>query len=73
MKESKFKSLVNKSAIKKSLDHLNTIADGHSKSKILVKPKMVREPYFDDSRFSRSDIELLFKLNVKSTSSNVSI
>ena len=42
MKESKFKFFVNKSPIKKSLDHLNTIADGHSKSKILVKPKMVR-------------------------------
>ena len=39
MKESKFKSLVNKSAIKKSLDHLNTVADGHSKSKMLVKPR----------------------------------
>ena len=65
MKESKFKSLVNQCAIKKSLDHLNTFADGHSKSKILVKPKMVREPYFDDSRFSRSDIELLFSLRTR--------
>ena len=65
MKESKFKSLVNKSVIQKSLDHLNTVADGHSKSKNLVKPKMVREPYFDDSRFSRSDIELLFSLRTR--------
>ena len=44
---------------------MNTIADGHSKSKILVKPKMVREPYFDDSRFSRCDIELLFSLRTR--------
>jgi hypothetical protein len=65
MKEGKFKSLVNKSVIQKSLDHLNTVADGHLKSKNLVKPKMVREPYFDDSRFSRSDIELLFSLRTR--------
>ena len=44
---------------------MNTITDGHPKSKILVKPKMVREPYFDDSRFSRSDIELLFSLRTR--------
>ena len=65
MKEHKFKTIVNIAVIKKALAYLNTIADSHSKSKILVKPNLDREKYFDDSRFSRSEVELLFALRTR--------
>ena len=65
MKESKFKNIVNTAAIKMALSNLNTTADGHSKSRILIKSKLEREKYFDDQRFSRSDVELLFKLRTR--------
>ena len=37
MKESKFKNIVDKAVAKKALQHLNTTADSHSKSRILKK------------------------------------
>ena len=57
MKESKFKTIVNKAVSLKALQSLNTTADSHSKSKILVKSELAREKYFDDKRFSRSEVE----------------
>ena len=65
MKESKFKNIVNTAATKMTLLNLNTTADSHSKSRILIKSKLEREKYFDDQRFSRSDVELLFKLRTR--------
>ena len=65
MKESKFKSIVDKAVTKKALEYLNTTADNHSKSRILIKSKLEREKYFDDERFSRSEVELLFALRTR--------
>jgi hypothetical protein len=53
---------VSKAVIKKAMEYLNTIAHGHSKSEDLVKEKLVREKYFEDPRFSKSETELLFAL-----------
>ena len=65
MKESEFKNIVNIAATKMTLLNLNKTADSHSKSRILIKSKLERENYFDDQRFSRSDVELLFKLRTR--------
>ena len=65
MKESKYKSIVEKAVTKKALEYLNTTADNHSKSRILIKSKLEREQYFDDQRFSRSEVELLFALRTR--------
>ena len=65
MKEQKFENIINTAAAKKTLDYLNKIADSHSKSKILVKFKLERESYLYDPRFSRSEIELLFRLRTR--------
>ena len=74
MKESKYKSIVEKAVTKKALEYLNTTAVNHSKSRILIKSKLEREKYFDDERFSRSEVELLFALrtmiDLKSNFSN---
>jgi hypothetical protein len=51
LKESKLKSIV-----EKALEYLNTTADNHSKSRILIKSKIEREKYCDDERFSRSEV-----------------
>ena len=65
MKESKYKSLVEKAVTRKELAYLNTTADNHSKSRILIKSKLEREQYFDNQRFSRSEVELLFALRTR--------
>ena len=74
MKESKYKSILEKAVTKKALEYLNTTADNHSKSRILIKSKLEREKYFDYERFSRSEVELLFALrtmiDLKSNLSN---
>ena len=60
---------------RKALEDLNKVADSHSKSRNLMKPKLEREKYLEDPRFSKSDVELLFALrtrmiDVKSNFSN---
>ena len=65
MSENNFKTIVNTAVTERTLKYLNKIADGHSKSKILVKAKVEREKYLDDPRFSRSDAELLFCLRTR--------
>jgi hypothetical protein len=61
----RFRSIVNKAVDKKAINYLNMIALGHSKSEDLVKDKLVREGYFEDQRFSKSEIELLFALRTR--------
>ena len=65
MKESKYKSIVTAAIASKAIEHLNKIADSHSKSKILVKGKLEREKYLEDKRFTRSEAELLFSLRTR--------
>ena len=47
------------------LHYLNTLEGGHSKSEKLAKKKLRPEEYFVDSRFSRSDVELLLALRTR--------
>ena len=48
-----------------ALAHLNTVASGHSKSQNLIKHRFVKESYFEDQRFSKSDSELLLALRTR--------
>ena len=41
MSENKFKTIVNAAVTERTLKHLNKIANGHSKHKILVKEKSI--------------------------------
>ena len=65
LKKNKFKELVEKAVNKKASEYLNKVAEKHTKSHKLVKFKLAREPYFDDPRLSRNDIELLFSLRTR--------
>ena len=65
MSKEVFRTLVKKSVEKRALDYLNSIAMTHSKSKDLIKNQFKRETYFEDSNFSKSEIELLFALRTR--------
>ena len=65
LKKNKFKVIVEKAVNRKALEYLNKAAEKHSKSFKLVKCKLAREPYFDDPRLSRNDVELLFSLRTR--------
>ena len=61
----RFRSLVQTAIAKRAMVYLNNIASGHSKSEDLVKNRLIREEYFEDKRFLKSEIELLFALRTR--------
>ena len=63
--EEKFRSIVTRAVDIEALEYLNSIASGHSKAEDLVKTRRIREEYFVDNRFSKSEIELLFALRTR--------
>ena len=65
MSAEKFKSIVTKSVQKMAMGYLNNMASTHEKSKPLMKPKLIVEDYFLDTRFSKSEIELLFAFRTR--------
>ena len=65
MSKDKFRIIVNRSVENFALAHLNTVASGHSKSLNLIKHRLVKESYFEDHRFSKSDSELLLALRTR--------
>ena len=70
MSKDRFKEIVNKAVNAGALEHLNKLAarSDNSKARHLVKSKLVREKYFEDKRFSKSEIELLFSLRTNMVS-----
>ena len=64
MSKDRFKAIVNKAVNAFALEHSNKLAtkSDNSKSRNLVKSKFSKEKYFEDKRFSRSEVELLFSL-----------
>ena len=56
MSKERFRSLVQTAIDKRAMVYLNNIASGHSKSEDLMKNRLVREEYFEDKRFSKSEI-----------------
>ena len=65
MSKDRFKSIVSKAVAKKAAEYLNQVAIKHSKSRILIKDKILRENYFQDDRFSKSEVELIFSLRTR--------
>ena len=65
MSKERFSSIVTKAIGKRTADYLNNIAQHHSKAKPLMKQTLKQEEYFQDSRFSKSEIELLFALRTR--------
>ena len=48
-----------------SLKYLNNLAGGHSKSIKLMKKKLKCSEYLKDNRFTKSEVQLLFKLRTR--------
>lgn len=65
MSKDRFRILVNSLVEKRALAQLNSIAMGHSKSVDLMKIRLKREPYFEDPKLSKSEVELLFALRTR--------
>ena len=65
MSKHKFKSIVTTSVEKATMVYLNKIASTHSKSEGLKKVRLKREEYFEDSRFTKSETELLFAFRTR--------
>ena len=61
----KFKALVTTAVEEAAIKYLNEKAVSHSKSGVLIKPRLTREKYFEDQRFKRSEVELLFALRTR--------
>ena len=65
MSKDKFRAIVCNAIENSAIQYLNRKAASHSKSEDLIKPRLNKEQYFEDQRFSRSEVELLFALRTK--------
>ena len=65
MSKDNFKAIVNSAVESSAIQYLNKMAASHSKSKDLIKTRLEKEQYFEDQRFSRSEVELLFALRTR--------
>ena len=65
MNREKFKAIVSSAVEDSAIKYLNRIAASHSKSEDLIKTRLIKEQYFEDQRFSRSEVELLFALRTR--------
>ena len=75
MSKHRFKALVNREVNLKALNHLNQLAESHTKSTGLIKNQISCEKYLTDSRFSPQLSQLLFALRtctVKNIKANAS-
>ena len=65
MSKQKFKTIVTTAVEKTAIDYLNSLASTHSKSQNLMKTKLKKEEYFEDSRFTKSETELMFAFRTR--------
>ena len=65
MNKDKFKAIVSCAVEESAIQYLNRIAASHSKSEDLINTRLIKEQYFEDQRFSRSEVELLFALRTR--------
>ena len=65
MSKYKFKKLIGKKVKNAALKYLNSIAEGHSKTRKLKKSELKHTGYVKDIRFSVSEVQLLFKLRTR--------
>ena len=57
-----FKKTLKKKIYEAATNHLNTLAENHSKSRPLMKSEIKCEPYISDMRFKTHEVQLLFSL-----------
>ena len=62
MSKNKFKKILKEKISAAALNHLNKLAEGHTKSKKLIKAKFKCENYITDHRFTSEEVKLCFQL-----------
>ena len=62
MSKTKFKTIVNKKVTNLAIAELNKLKDKHSKSAYLKSDTFAMAPYLADSRFSKRETQVLFRL-----------
>ena len=65
MSQNKFRKIVEKKIHQHALKYLHGLASKHSKSTKIAAEKFEKKAYFNDRRFSKEDIQLLFALKTK--------
>ena len=65
MSQEKYRNLVKKKVFTHAVDYLHALASPHSKSENLKNQKFQRQAYFSDTRYSKDDVQLLFRLRTK--------
>ena len=63
--QERFRNIVKKKVYSSAVKYLHDMASPHRKSDGLKNPLFEKQPYFSDRRFSREDVQLLFKLRTK--------
>jgi hypothetical protein len=65
MSKNQFKKLVKSHISIAALNHLNKLAENHSKSRNLMKKEIKCSKYMKDMRFSVTEVQLLFQLRTR--------
>ena len=65
MSRQKFRKMLKEKVKIHAIQYLKTLADSHSKSEGIKKTVFKKQTYFNDRRFSKEDVQLLFKLRTK--------
>ena len=67
MSKDKFKRIVETKIEFQAIKYLRELASTHSKSAFILNEKFGKKEYFNDRRFSKEDVQILFKLKTKMT------
>ena len=67
MSRDKFKRIVETKIEFQAIKYLRELASTHSKSAFILNEKFGKKEYFNDRRFSKEDVQILFKLKTKMT------
>ena len=65
MSKDKFKRIVETKIEFQAIKYLRELAGTHSKSAFILNEKFGKKEYFNDIRFSKEDVQILFKLRTK--------
>ena len=65
MSQETYRNHVKKKVYSHAVEYLHDLASPHSKSENLKNENFQRQPYFSDRRFSKEDVQLLFRLRTK--------
>ena len=65
MSQERYRNLVKKKVHSHAVAYLHALASPHSKSENLKNKDFKRQQYFSDRRYSKDDVQLLFRLRTK--------